>query len=339
MDDALKSKLQGFGMNEAQVAQLEEKSGASTCEDLAMLSDVEIVIYSGCTPIAAKKVVAAFAPAPVAPTVEVVDPAAELPEGAKPSAAAVSSFASQIGMDPSMLTMMMLGGNMAGMGESMDMSGMIPVRTIVDGYNPKVRNMFYMVIGQLEKRLGAAVVVINADGSVNKDLTVEYIEGLEEGRDFAEGNVYDDASGNPFEIIAVGVDAQSIYDADPLDSSKALQKNGMGIGRVNWNGVSLEVRQVAFFAAKTGELNGANEAHLTWLRDHVVKGANRLVFRGQAPKALAQFNEAARTGSLPTLRVMLSRSPRRKEMMPRRRPAGIGFDTPVSGRHPVDTDR
>ena len=54
MEDDLKTKLKGFGLTDELIAQLEEKSGAKTVEDLAMLSDDEIVTYSGCTPIAAK---------------------------------------------------------------------------------------------------------------------------------------------------------------------------------------------------------------------------------------------------------------------------------------------
>lgn len=98
----------------------------------------------------------------------------------------------------------------------------------------------------------------------------------------------------------------------------------MGVGRINWKNVSLDVRQVAYYAAtKTGELAANNDGHLTWLRDHMKADAKRWVFHGQAPKAISEFNEAARTGSLPTLRVMLARGPRRREAGPRRR-AGIG---------------
>jgi hypothetical protein len=66
MDDALKTKLSELGLTVEQTAQLEEKSGAKTAEDMAKLSDAEIVIYSGCLPIPAKNIVVEFAPAPEA---------------------------------------------------------------------------------------------------------------------------------------------------------------------------------------------------------------------------------------------------------------------------------
>lgn len=326
MEDNLKNKLIDLGMIAEQVAQLEEKSGAKTAEDLAMLSDAEIVTYSGCTPIAAKKVAAAMKP-----VAETADPNAEIGDDEKPTPAQVNGLAASLGMDSSVLMMMMLGGGAASMGGDLDVSGMIPVARVVEGYNPKIRNMFLMVMGQIENRHQVPIVVINSDGSVNKPLTVEYIEGLDEGREPAENNIYFDAAGQPYEVIKVGVDAQSVYDADPLMPEKALQKNGMGTGHINWSGVPLEVRQVAFFAAtKTGEIDPQNDAHLTWLRDHMKADAKRLVFHGQAPKAISEYNEAYRTGSLPTLRVMLSRGPRRKEVMPRRRP-GIGRGLDVGG--------
>ena len=161
---------------------------------------------------------------------------------------------------------------------------------------------------------------------------------LEDGFDPAPDDVYDDSEGNPHEVIRVGVDAQSVYDADPLDSTRALQKNGMGIGRIKWTGVAMEAKQTVYFAVReTGEIDPKNDAHLSWLRDHVKPTSNRLSFHGQAPRAIALYNERARSGSLPNLRVMLSRGPRRPETMPRRRNttprdmSGSGIGDGVSG--------
>ncbi len=181
--------------------------------------------------------------------------------------------------------------------------------------------MVYMFMGQLEKRLGSPIVVINHDGSVNHTLTIKYVNDLDEGRESAEDDVYYDDDSTPFEVVRVGVDAQSVYDGDPLVPGKALQKSGMGTGRVNWNGVSLEVRQVAYYASTvTHELDVANDTHAAWLRDHLKSTSNRLVFQGLCPKALSVFNDKSRTGELPNLRVTLSRTgPRRPELMPRRR--------------------
>ena len=256
-----------------------------------------------------------------------IDPTAELAEGEEPSKAQVAGFASVLGADP--MSLMLL---MSGQGNDMDLSGMIPIVNMVNGYNPKRRDLYLMVMGQVERRLGVPIVVIDGNGSVNRPLTIEYIEGLEEGREAAENNIYFDGKGEPHEVIRVGVDAQSVYDADPLMPTKALQKSGMGTGRVNWSGVSLEVRQVAYYAAtKTKEIDPSNDAHQAWLRDHMKSGTNRLVFHGQAPRAIGEFNEAARTGSLPTLRVMLARNARRPEFMPRRRRTSPGDLTGIGG--------
>lgn len=315
MEDALKTKLAGLGLSEEQVGKLEAE-GVKTEADMVMLSDAEVKAVTGCGLVVSKQVIAAFKPA-----AEVADPGAELGEGAAPSSADVNGFAQQLGMDP-MMAMLFFNGQL---GEDMDLSSMMPISMVVEGYNPKLRNMFLMAMGHFEKRFGVPIVVIDSNGGVNKALTAEYIQALEEGFDAVEGSIYLDETGKPHELIRVGVDAQSVYDADPLSPTKALPKNDIGVGRVKWKDVSLEVRQVAFYAVtQTHELDPANDTHLSWLRDHVKKDANRLIFHGQAPEAIAAYNEAARTGSLPTLRVMLSRGPRRKEMMPRRRQAGLG---------------
>ncbi len=333
MNEVLKATLTGLGLNDEQVEKLANE-GVSEPADMALLSRDDVKSVTGCSLIAAAKIVVAFAPAPAAatPATEAVDPNAEIPEGGRPSAAQVNSFANSLGIDPSMLSMMMFAGMAGGSGMGgMDISGMIPVAQIVEGYSPKIRNMFFMVMGSLEERLDTPIVVIDEDGSVNKLLTVEYVNGLEEGREPAPDNVYFDGAGTPHEVIRVGVDAQSIYDADPCDSTRPLQKNGMGIGRINWKDVPLEVRQVAFYAVKTGEINPKDDGNMAWMRDHIKPASRRLVFQGQAPKAIRDYNEAARTGTLPTLRVMLTRSARRPEFMPRRR-SGAPRDLSGIGR-------
>ncbi|OGF37250.1 hypothetical protein A2531_02785 [Candidatus Falkowbacteria bacterium RIFOXYD2_FULL_34_120] len=320
--DEMTKKLEELGVTEEQIAKIKDELGAENVEDLNSLTEDDL-IGIGIKPIPARKIITALTP-----TTPKADPTKELAENEEPSADQVAGFAGILGADPTALMLLM-----SGQGGDMDLSSMMPIAGLVAGYNPKRRDLYLTIMGQVERRLGVPIVVINGDGSIDRELTTEYIEGLEEGREPAENNIYFDSEGIPHEVIRVGVDAQSIYDADPLNPSKALQKSGMGIGRVNWSDISLEVKQVAFYAVtKTREIDPNNDAHLSWLRDHIKKGVNRLVFHGQAPRAIAEYNEAARTGSLPTLRVMLSRSPRRQEIMPRRRKSsprdlsGIGMD-------------
>lgn len=324
--DAVTSLLLSLGVSADDAKRIIESLGVTEEEDLKMLT-AEMLKGVGMLPIPVSKLLAKINPV-VQATSTPVDSNVELPDGAEPTKAQVNSFATAIGADP--MTMMMLLNNQGG---DLNLAGMIPIPTIVNGYNPKRRDMFLMFMGQVEQRLGVPIVVIDGSGSINRPLTIEYIEGLEEGRDPAENNIYFDDKGTPHEVIRAGVDAQSIYDADPLDPTKALQKSGMGIGRVNWNNVSLEVKQVAYFAStQTHEIDPTNDAHQSWLRDHMKVGVNRLAFHGQAPRAIALYNEAARTGSLPTLRVMLSRSARRQEIMPRRRRTSPADLSGIGGR-------
>ncbi|MCK5475055.1 MAG: hypothetical protein KAI71_00550 [Candidatus Pacebacteria bacterium] len=307
--DQVTAKLEELGVDSDMIKKIKEM-GAEMVKDLAGLQEKDLT-DAGMPILKARKLIAVLVPTSGAN----IDPNKELADNEKPSSAQVTGFAGALGIDPT--TLMLL---MNGQGGDMDLSSMISIDVVVNGYNPKLRNMFLMIMGQIEERLGVPIVVIDSDGAVNRSLTAEYIEGLEESRDSAENNIYFDIESVPHEVINVGVDAQSIYDADPLMPDKALQKSGMGTGRVNWNGVPLEVRQVAYFAVtETKEIKPTSDGHQTWLRGHMKPGVNRLIFHGRAPQAISAYNEAARTGSLPTLRVMLSRNPRSKEIMPRRR--------------------
>ena len=342
MNEELKLELKTLGVSDAAIATLEEQElvTAEALDGFTYERLVALGVKAGSAKILADK----YGPQPVpvsalgfgeatpAPAGSTTG-GEEIPEGGAPTAAQVNNYASQLGMaDASPLTMLLFANMGASSGMDMDLSGLLPIPQIVGGYNPKLRNIPFMVMGQIERRLASPIVVINSDGSVNAEHTVRHIMNLEEGFDAPEDNIYYDDAGAPFEIIKVGVDAQGIYDADPIQPSKALQQNGMGIGRINWHNVPLDVRQTVFLAAtQTGELKATDEAVLGRLRDKIGPTANRLSLRGDFPKALAAYNEALRTGSLPTLRVQLSRSPRRQEVMPRRRTLGTNDRRDLNG--------
>ncbi len=309
MNDELKAELKSLGLTDEQITAIGENLGVVSREDMTFVT-VEMLTELKLKPIAAAKVVRHFKTSDVATTA---------PLGEKPSKADVESYAKNIGMDSGMLMAFMFANAGSGAGLEMDLSSFMPLGPIVAGYSPKRRDMSLMVMGQIERRLETPIVIINADGSVNAALTEKYILSLEEGFDPAEDAVFYDEDGSPYEVVRVGVDAQGIYDADPIDSTRALQQNGMGIGRINWHSVPLEVRQVAYFATRSGELSAGDESKLQWLRTNIKPETKRLDLRSEFPKAIGMFNEANRTGSLPTLRVTLGRGPRRKEVMPRRR--------------------
>lgn len=302
-----------FGLTDAMVDALIRMG----VDNQAEMADVvfEDLNEAGVPRITARQILKAYAPVTEAP---IVPPSTTPSNDGNPTPSEVSSFATSMGIDPSMLSMLMFSQMGAGAGLDFDLSTMLPIGQIVSGYNPKVRNMPYMIMGQVERRLGGnPIIVINADGSINPEMTQKYIMSLEENFGPAEDNVYWDEAGNPYELIKVGVDAQSIYDADPIAPTQALQKNGMGTGRVMWTGVSLDVRQVVYFAAtQTGELSIDD---YQWLRDNIKPGMPRLALKTKYPLAISAYNNAARSGALPNLRVQLSKSARRPETMPRRR--------------------
>jgi len=324
MNADLKARLisDEFGLTEEEAGKL-EKEGVVTVADVLLLDAGEFRNVSGCGLVTSKKVMSKLtaenAPVPVPASVK-ADTTAEIPEGKNPSKEQVASFANQFGIDPSMLMVMMMGGAGAGAGLDMDLSSMIPVAQVAGSYNPKLRNLPYLVMGQIEARLGGnPIVVINPDGSVNPAFTADYVMQLEEGRDPVENNVYYNEAGEPFDIIKVGVDAQSVYDADPVDPGSVLQKNGMGTGRVKWGGVSLAVRQVVYFATQSGELSKGDEEKVRYLREHIKVETRPVELSAEFPLAYKQYLSAARLGTLPTLKAQLTRGPRRPEIMPRRR--------------------
>lgn len=319
MKKEVRKALEAQGLNTEQIDKLRDDYGVTAPEHLSFITADDLVAI-GVAKIPARTIVAAFsAPEADSANTSDSDDSDEIPEGKNPTPNQVNGYANQLGIDPSTLTtFMMFNAVGGGMGMDMDISGMLPIGQIVAGYNPRRRDMSYMVMGQIERRLGSPIVVINSDGSINTDLTAEHIQSLEDGFEAPEDNVYFDADGATYEIISVGVDAQGIYDADPLKPTTNLGKNQMGTGRIRWNGVSLDVRQMVYFAVQTGELDPGDGASVARLRDKISSDVKRTDLAIEFPAANSRYNEAARSGALPTLRVQLNRT-RRKETMPRRR--------------------
>ncbi|HOY14684.1 MAG TPA: hypothetical protein PLY70_16170, partial [Saprospiraceae bacterium] len=330
-------KLLSLGLKEEELVKLSGQGLASE-SDFIGLPLQEFMTATGLGLFVARRVIAAFNPPKVA---EVTTPSHVpdvVPEGAEPSKAQLNGFADQIGMDPNLLTTFMMSGMFSNAGVDFNFGSMVPIGQIVKSYSPKIRNMTYLFMDQIQKSVGnVPIVAINADGSVNADLTAKYVLSLQEGFDPVENDIFYDEDGDSYQLIKVGVDAQSVYDADPLDSSKPLQKNGMGTGRVTWNKIPLDIRQMVFLAVnETGEIKSNDGAQVARLRDKIKVGVKRTDLQGDMPKAYTLYNEKLRTGALPTLRIQLSRSARQPEFMSRRRTRPEGGQPGSGSTFPED---
>jgi hypothetical protein len=191
MNETLKNKLLNeLNLTEAHVTALEAE-GVVEEKHLKLLTAQEIKDTLNCGLVLAKEVFNAFnpqptpvpvvAPIPVAPTSQPQPTPVVNNPGAPPTQAEVTAFAGNVGMDANFLNMFLFANMAGGAGMDVDFSGMIPYAQVVPGYSPKKRDIAYMIMGQLEKRLGTPIVLINSDGSVNHAKTIEYITSLEEG--------------------------------------------------------------------------------------------------------------------------------------------------------------
>lgn len=103
MNESLKEKLKGFGLNDDQISGLENEGGVLTEEDLALLSDDEIKKCSGCGLATAKKIAAAYKPAPAPVSKETAAPANVQP---------TLDILPQVPDDTSFLAMLKTGGEL-----------------------------------------------------------------------------------------------------------------------------------------------------------------------------------------------------------------------------------
>lgn len=97
MNEELKTKLQGLGLTDEQIGKLEGQ-GVTSEADMAMLSEQEIREITGCTVIATKKAVAAFAPKPTEA------------EATASNAAAIQNILPALPDDQSFIEMLKIGG-------------------------------------------------------------------------------------------------------------------------------------------------------------------------------------------------------------------------------------
>lgn len=325
MNDLLKTRLTELGVTEEQLTAI-DALGVNDVGDMNFVLDTDLVGV-GLKPIVARKVVAAFKPVVAAPAAGLNPLEQEIPEGVHPSPSQVNAFAGQFGMDPSFVNTILVGNMMSGStGMPLDFTSLIPIAQILPGYSPKKRDMAYIFMSQVEKQLvdrarGEGIIVINPDGSVNHTFTAKHIDNLDvQNFAYPEDGFYYDDDGNPYEIVQVGVDAQNYYDADPLDIEKPMAANMRGVGGVRYKGTTLDIRQVIYLAKVVGEINADNwESKVSWLRNNVTAATSRRDLALEFPRAVGKWQEMDRANSLPPLRVMNNRKPRREEVIPRRR--------------------
>lgn len=316
MNEELKKLLkETFGLNDAQVEAI-EKLGVKEVTDMEMLTVEDLMGIEGVVVVTARKIVKHFVP-----TVQPAMAPDAATSTAVPSEKEKDDFLKQTGMSSDVLSMIMLGNLSQGSGVQMDMTSIVPIPRILEGYNPKMVNIWWNVLGQVEAALGGTpIIVINEDGSINREETVAYITSLQTGFDAPEDDIFYGSDGIGRQLIKVGVDAQSVYDMDPLRPGVALPLAGMGFARVRWNDVGTDVRQLVYLATEvTHELDPDDPAQQQWLRDNIKPGVKRLNLAYQFPKANMQWNSANAMGTLPNLKVRLTRTGRKPELRPRAR--------------------
>ncbi len=316
MNEELKLELKGLGLTDEQIAAIETTLGVTSREDMLFVTS-EMLTGLAVRPVAAAKLLKHFAPV-VEPAIAPETPAST---SATPSKKEMDEFTKQTGMGSDVVSMLLLGSLGQQNGVPMDLTSIVPIARILEGYNPKIVNIWWNVLGQVENSLGGTpIIVINEDGGINKEETVAYISDLQTGFEAPSDDIYYSADGVGRQLIKVGVDAQSVYDMDPMNIGHALPQSGMGFGRIRWTGVGVDVRQIVYYAvAITRELSPNDAAQQQWMRDNIKEGVSRLTLARQFPIANQKWNEGNTMGTLPILKVRLTRTGRRPETRPRAR--------------------
>ena len=177
-------------------------------------------------------------------------------------------------------------------------------KELLERYNPK--DVDNVVSDRLKKiSRGMACIVFNDDGSVNVDESVKIINDIM--NDLPELTKVL-VGGVPKQLFKIGERTDNYADENPIYPGRVLRSGGTcdQTGR-SWDGVSLIVRQLLYIAiTETDELNirtidDANDA----LDRALLKDNAEYIIRGRYQEASIYYDECAKTGELPVLKIAL----------------------------------
>ena len=183
---------------------------------------------------------------------------------------------------------------------------------LVKAYDPtEVTNAVAKRLSAISK--GEAFVVFESGRTVDVATTTKLLDEVKQGFQ-GRGTIW--VGGQIKSVYKIGELPDVYAEENPLYPGRVLRPDGTcdQTGR-SWDGVPLEVRQIVWLAVNTGELvvtiDTANTTIDTAIRPNYPDGSpaalNSLRFRYQ--KAAMRFEELAKTGDLPKLRIpMNSRS-------------------------------
>lgn len=163
-------------------------------------------------------------------------------------------------------------------------------------YNPNKNNR---IAEALKKRYGTkAIIAFKPDSDVVAvDETINYIVDLEQGYDEEESI---DVDGELVRLYPIGVVPNKMVDEDPLFAGQPLKRNRSTVNRLNWIGVSKEVRQFFRILIDRGEIKADDRLNLGNL---MVKRLEDL--KNIFPEAYMQYKERMKKDELPKLQISL----------------------------------
>jgi len=190
---------------------------------------------------------------------------------------------------------------------------------LLANYHPEQPN--HPITVALKKRFGdSKVIVFKPDSTiVDIEATSNYIADLAQGYDAMETV---ESDGALVRLYEVGKIPNQMIEEDPLFEGKPLKRGRSTVNRVNWSGVSLQIRQRCRIIVDRGELDENDRLHVQDLM-RMVNSSDELIALKELKKAYPEadlaYRELAKKNELPKLTLTMESASGKKQ-----NPFGVG---------------
>jgi hypothetical protein len=165
-------------------------------------------------------------------------------------------------------------------------------------YKPAKSNRISHALEKRYGKYGKFIAFRPSSTEVATEETIDYITDLEQGFEPEDSIMVD---GELVRLYGVGEVPNNIVDEDPLFPGYPLKRDRSTVNRINWKGVSQEVRQFMRLLVEEGEVDPDKRSERRVIMDLLSAGFNQL--KETYPETFMTYREKKELDDLPKLRL------------------------------------
>ena len=172
------------------------------------------------------------------------------------------------------------------------------IEELLPYYSPGKPNRIHQALEKRYGKYGKFIAFRPSSIEVAINETIDYVTDLEQGFDVEESIMVDSEL---VRLYGVGEVPNNIVNEDPLFPGSPLKRDRSTVNRINWKGISQEVRQFMRLLVEEGEINPSHKSERRAIMELVGMSLDEL--KETYPETYMAYREKKELDDLPKLRL------------------------------------